>query len=91
MKRKNIITIIISAIVFIVAVALLYRYLAPPTKCSGIQVTIPHAVNPTFNQDQLNVLQNDVVDYTVNTNIKAFIDSSQNKNAKTGISGIGGN
>lgn len=85
MRRKNIVTIIVSTVVFIVAAALLYRYLAPPTKNSGIMVTVPHAVNPTFNQEQLNVLQNDVVDYTVSTNIKALLNSPQ-QNAKAGLS-----
>ncbi len=70
-----------------VAVALLYRYLAPPTKGSGIQVTIPHKVNPNFNQEQLNVLKNDVVDYTVNINIRSLINSSKPQNANSSASG----
>lgn len=91
MRKKNIITIIISTVVFIVAAALLYRYLAPPTKNSGIMVTIPHPVNPTFNQDQLNVLQNDVTDYTVSTSVKAFLNAPTQQNAKSSVSTIGGN
>jgi LPS O-antigen subunit length determinant protein (WzzB/FepE family) len=87
MRKKNIITIIISAVIFMVAAALLYRYLAPPTKGSGIQVTVPHKVNPNFNQEQLNILKNDVVDYTVNTNIRSFIDNTNTQRANNTASG----
>ncbi|MSR89612.1 hypothetical protein EXS53_01635 [Patescibacteria group bacterium] len=66
MKRKNIITIIVSVVIFVLAVALLYRYLAPPTKDSNIKYTVPHPVNPNFNADQLKVLNGDVVDYSQN-------------------------
>ncbi|MEI8073057.1 MAG: hypothetical protein WCH00_03135 [Candidatus Saccharibacteria bacterium] len=64
MKRKNIITIVTSVAVFIVLLALIYRYLVPPSKNSGVMVTVPHPVNPTFNQDQLNVLKSSVKDYS---------------------------
>lgn len=68
MKRRDIMITIVSVIVFVVAAALLYRYLAPPTKGSGVQYTVPHPVDPNFNQDQLKVLKNDVVDYGQNIN-----------------------
>ena len=91
MKKKNIFTLIITSVGFIVAVALLYRYLAPPTQGSGIKVTIPHPVNPNFNTEQLNTLKNDVVDYTVSINVKALIDGSKNQDNKAGINIAGGN
>lgn len=68
MRRRDVTIIIISVIIVVVAVALLYRYFAPPTKGSGVQYTVPHPVNPNFNQEQLNVLKNDVVDYSQNIN-----------------------
>lgn len=64
MKKKDIITIVISVIIFIVAGALIYRYFVPPPKDSGIKVVIPRPVDPNFNQDQLNVLKNDVKDFS---------------------------
>jgi len=91
MRKKNIITIIVLAIVFIVAVALLYRYFAPPTKGTGIQVTVPHKVNPNFNQEELGVLKNDVVDYSVNINIRALINTIQQQKASSGVTSSGGN
>jgi LPS O-antigen subunit length determinant protein (WzzB/FepE family) len=70
MKRRDIITIIISLIIVLVVAALLYQYIAPPTKNSGIKYEVPHAVNPNFNQDQLKVLKNDVTDYSQNISPK---------------------
>lgn len=64
MKKKDIITIIISVIVLIVAVGLIYRYFVPPPKDSGIQVEVPHPADPTFNQEQLKVLKDDVRDFS---------------------------
>lgn len=66
MKRRDVVVIIVSVVIFIIAAALLYRYLAPPTQGSGVQVIIPHPVDPNFNQEQLEVLKNDVVDYSQN-------------------------
>ena len=74
MKKKDIVIIVVSVGIFIVAAALLYRYFAPPTQGSGIKVIIPHPVDPNFNQEQLNVLKNDVTDYSQNI---APIDSTQ--------------
>jgi len=91
MRKKNIITIIISAVAFIVAVALLYRYLAPPTKGSGIQVVVSAPVNPSFNQEQLNVLKADVVDYTVSINVRALINSTTQQKASSPAIINGGN
>lgn len=66
MKKRDIIIIIVSAVILVIVGALLYRYLAPPTSDSGVQVVVPHPVDPNFNQDQLNVLKNDVTDYSQN-------------------------
>ncbi len=66
MPKKNIITIVISVVIFIVALAFIYRYFVPAPKNSGIMVEVPHPVDPTFNQEQLNTLKNDVKDYSQN-------------------------
>jgi LPS O-antigen subunit length determinant protein (WzzB/FepE family) len=66
MKRRDLTIIIVSLTVFIIAVALLYRYIAPPTKGSGVKYVVPHKVDPRFNDEQLNVLKNGVVDYSQN-------------------------
>ena len=64
MKKRDIITIIISVVIFIVAAGLAYRYFVPPPKNSGIQVEVPHPVDSSFNQDQLNTLKNNVQDFS---------------------------
>ncbi len=64
MKKRDIITLIISVIIFIVAAGLVYRYIVPPPKDTGIKVEVPHPVDPTFNSDQLNTLKNDVKDFS---------------------------
>lgn len=64
MKKKDIITIVISVVVFIIALGFIYRYFVPPSKDSGIKVEVPHPVDPTFDQDQLKTLRNDVKDYS---------------------------
>jgi LPS O-antigen subunit length determinant protein (WzzB/FepE family) len=64
MKKRDIITIIIAVVIFIVAAGLIYRYFVPPPKDSGIKVEVPRPVSPTFNQDQLNTLKNDVKDFS---------------------------
>lgn len=64
MKRKDIITIIIAVVVFVIAVGFIYRYFVPAPKNSGIQVEVPHPVNPNFSQEQLETLKNDVKDFS---------------------------
>ena len=64
MKKKDIIILIISVVIFIVVIGLIYRYFVPPAKDTGIKVEVPHPVTPTFNQDQLHTLKNDVKDYS---------------------------
>ena len=64
MKKIDIFTIIVSVCIFIVALAFAYRYFVPAPKDSGVKVIVPHPVVPTFNQEQLKVLRNDVVDYS---------------------------
>jgi hypothetical protein len=66
MNKKNVISIAISAAVFVAVAALLYRYFAPPTAGTGIKVLVPAPVNPNFNQEQLKVLKEDTVDYNQN-------------------------
>ncbi len=57
MNKKTITTIIISIAIFVLAGALIYRYIIPPAKGSGVQVTIPHPVNPNFNQEAIDTLK----------------------------------
>jgi hypothetical protein len=64
------IIVIASVAIVIVAIALLYRYIAPPTKGSGVKYEVPHKVDPNFNEEQLKVLKNDVVDYNQNISPK---------------------
>lgn len=60
MKKKDIITIIVSTVILIVAGALIYRIIVPPPKDSGIKVTIPRPVNTTLpNPTQMAALKND--------------------------------
>jgi uncharacterized protein YxeA len=66
MQKKNIITIVISVVILIVALAFIYRYLVPAPKNSGIMVEVPYTVVPTFNQEQLDTLKRDVKDYSQN-------------------------
>lgn len=68
MKKKNVVVIIISVVVFVIAAALLYRYLFPPSADSNVKVIIPHPVEPDFNQEQLDTLKNDTVDFTQDIN-----------------------
>jgi len=70
MKRRDMIIVIASVAIVIVAIALLYRYIAPPTKGSGVKYEVPHKVDPNFNEEQLKVLKNDVVDYNQNISPK---------------------
>lgn len=57
MKKRDITLLIVSVLIFIVTLGLLYRYLVPPPKDSGITVVIPHPVDPNFNQEQLDQLK----------------------------------
>lgn len=65
MKRRDIISIAFAVIVFVIAGGLIYRYFAPPTADKTIKVTVPHKVDPTFNQSQITQLTNPALqDYT---------------------------
>lgn len=89
MKKKNNVLIVASIVLVLLALALLYRYLAPPTQGSGIMVTVPHPVVPTFNQEQLDVLKNDTVDFSQNIAPKTSqVNGSTNANASQNISNI---
>ena len=63
MNRRDIIKLVGSVVVVLVVIALIYRYLVPPAKNNGIEVVVPHPVNSSFNQTQLNTLRNKVTDY----------------------------
>ncbi|MSR68621.1 hypothetical protein EXS66_02445 [Candidatus Saccharibacteria bacterium] len=65
MKRKNVIVIISSVVVFTIALGLMYRFLFPPTADSNITYVVPHPVQPNFDEKQLLVLNKDVIDYTI--------------------------
>ncbi len=64
MKKRDVITLIVSVTILLIAGALIYRYFVPPSKDNGVQVEVPRPVESTFNQNQLSTLKNDVKDYT---------------------------
>lgn len=89
MKKKNSILIVSSVVLVALALALLYRYLAPPTQGSGIMVTVPHPVVSTFNQEQLNTLKNETVDFSQNIAPKTSqLDGNTQANANQNLSNI---
>ena len=64
MKRRDVITLVISVTILLVASAFIYRYFVPPAKDNGVQVEVPRPVETTFDQAQLDGLKNGVKDYT---------------------------
>lgn len=89
MKKKNVVLIVSSVIVVLLALALLYRYIVPPSKGTGIMVVVPHPVSPTFNQEQLNTLKNDTVDYSQNiTPQTSQLNTDTQVNANQNITNI---
>ncbi len=64
MNKKNIIYIIATVIIIVIIIGLVYRYLIPPSSNAGVQVEVPRPVVPTFNEEQLKTLKNDVKDYS---------------------------
>ncbi len=64
MKKRDIITLIVSVVILLIAGALIYRYFVPPSQNNGVQVVVPRPVQTTFDQQQLDTLKNDVTDFT---------------------------
>ncbi len=64
MKKRDIITLIVSVVILLIAGALIYRYFVPPSQNNGVQVVVPRAVQTTFDQQKLDTLKNDVTDFT---------------------------
>lgn len=67
MKKKDIITLVISIAIFMVAGGFIYRYMAPPPKNTGIKVIIPHKVTTTFDTETIKLLRDPekgVTDFT---------------------------
>lgn len=67
MKKKDVIALIVSIVIFMVAGGLIYRFMVPPPKNTGIKVEIPHKVTVTFDAETIKVLsdtQNGVTDFT---------------------------
>lgn len=64
MKKRDIITLIISVVILLIAGALIYRYIVPPAKDNGVQVVVPRPVQTSFNEQELDTLKNDVTDFT---------------------------
>lgn len=64
MKKRDITLLIIAVIIFIITLGLIYRYIIPPPKDSGITVIVPHPVSPTFNQQDLDTLKTQTVDFS---------------------------
>lgn len=67
MKRRDIITIVIAIVIFIITAGVIYRYFVPPPKNSGITVEIPRPVVTDFSQDQLQTLHS-LTDFTQDIN-----------------------
>lgn len=63
MKKRDIITLVVSVTILLIAGALIYRYFVPPAKDNGVQVEVPRSVQTSFNQEQLSTLKNGVKDY----------------------------
>lgn len=60
MKKKDIVTIVVSTIILIVASAMVYRIIVPPPKNTGIKVIVPHPVKTELpNQQQMSVLKDE--------------------------------
>jgi len=60
MKRKDIVTIVVSTIILIVAMAFIYRIVVPPPKDSGIKVIVPRPVKTELpDQKQMSALKDD--------------------------------
>jgi flagellar basal body-associated protein FliL len=64
MKKRDIITLVVSVVILLIAGALIYRYFVPPSQNNGVQVVVPRPVQTTFDQQQLDTLKNDVTDFT---------------------------
>lgn len=65
MKRKDILVVLGSVAILVIAAALIYRYFAPPSNDASVVVVIPHKVTPDFNQKQLDELKDPALhDYT---------------------------
>ncbi len=64
MKKRDVITLIISVIILLIASAFIYRYFVPPAKDNGVKVEVPRPVKSTFDQAQLGTLKNNVKDFT---------------------------
>ncbi len=65
MKRRDVIVITVSVIIFVFAAGLIYRYFAPPTADKSVQLTVPRKVNPVFSQSDIQELTNPALkDYT---------------------------
>lgn len=76
MKKRDIILVSVSVVVLVIVGALLYRYIAPPTKNSGIKYTVPHPVNPNFDTKQIVELKTKT-DYSQNISPQASLFEQQ--------------
>lgn len=71
MKKKDIFALIFAVVIFVVLAAVIYRYVFPPQKNTGIKVEVPRPVVAQFDNDTIDnvLLKNDqVVDFTPNIN-----------------------
>jgi hypothetical protein len=64
MKKRDITLLVVAVLIVIVTLALIYRYIIPPPKDTGITVIVPHPVDPNFNQQQLDTLKNKTTDFS---------------------------
>ena len=71
MKRKDIISLVVAIAIFMVAAGVIYRYVVPPPKNTGIKVEVPRKVVPEFDMATVNndLKNKDVVqDFTPDIN-----------------------
>lgn len=79
MKKKDIVALVVSIAIFMVAGGLIYRYVVPPPKNTGIKVEIPHKVTTTFKENEYKGIINTLTDTTNGvTDFTPSIDPDQN-------------
>ncbi len=71
MKRKDIVSLVIAIVIFMVAAGVIYLYVVPPPKDTGIKVEVPRKVVSEFDMSTINgvLLNKDKVqDFTPDIN-----------------------
>ena len=58
MKKKDIISLIVACVIFVFVLAMIYRFFFPATKDDSIKVIVPRPIETTFNESDVNNLNN---------------------------------